>query len=117
MTYEVNDIRSKEVEMRRLALGSSLTQEEENSIIISSCKHVLFNGIVNGSIVHHLAMPLHGLGDVPLTGGSFIVVNASEDPCSTCGQGIEDCLGCNLFTPQADENKEGEEEERKRSNY
>ncbi|RWR90073.1 ethylene-responsive transcription factor ERF109-like protein [Cinnamomum micranthum f. kanehirae] len=113
------NIRSEEREMRRVALGSGLTQEEENSIIISAYEHVLFNEIVDGSIVRDLATPLHTLGDVPPTGGSLIVVKASEDPCSTCGQGIEGCLGCNLFTSPADENKEGEgeEEERKRSNY
>lgn len=62
--------------------------------------------------MHDLKMHLHGLGDAPPTSGSSILLNVNEDPCSTCGHGVENCLGCNLFSPPY-ENRE----EEKRSSY
>ncbi|XXG60983.1 hypothetical protein AAC387_Pa04g2750 [Persea americana] len=66
--------------------------------------------------MHDLKMPLHGLGDAPPTSGSSILLYVNEDPCSTCGRGVDNCLGCNLFSPQY-ENGEEEEEGEKRSSY
>ncbi|KAJ8618989.1 hypothetical protein MRB53_015175 [Persea americana] len=65
--------------------------------------------------MHDLKMPLHGLGDAPPTSGSSILPYVNEDPCSTCGRGVDNCLGCNQFSPQY-ENRE-EEEGEKRNSY
>lgn len=84
----------------RVPLTFGLTPEEENSIIVSAYKHVLFDGVVDGSIVHDPTMPFQGLEeDAPPTSEPIILLDAGEDPCSICGRGIEDCLGCNMFTP------------------
>ncbi|XXG60986.1 hypothetical protein AAC387_Pa04g2752 [Persea americana] len=116
-TSKVAKIIREDGETSRVGLRTGLTQEGENSIILSTYnKYVLFNEAVEGSIDHDLAMPLHGIGDTLPSSESLILLNVSEDPCSTCGLGIEDCLGCNLFCPPY-ENKEAEEEEKKRSNY
>ncbi|XXG61000.1 hypothetical protein AAC387_Pa04g2762 [Persea americana] len=106
-------ISREEGEASRVGLRTGLTQEEENSIIRSTYKCVLFNDAVDGSINHDLKMPLHGIGDTLPSSESLILLNVREDPCSTCGLGIEDCLGCNLFSPPY----ENKEEEKKRSNY
>ncbi|RWR90072.1 ethylene-responsive transcription factor ERF109 [Cinnamomum micranthum f. kanehirae] len=102
-------------ETSRVGLRTGLTQEGENSTILSTYKCVLFNEAVDGSIDHDLTMPLHGIGDTLPSSESLILLNVREDPCSTCGLGIEECLGCNLFSPPY-ENKE-EEKKKKRSNY
>ncbi|RWR90078.1 ethylene-responsive transcription factor ERF109-like protein [Cinnamomum micranthum f. kanehirae] len=103
-------------ETSRAGLRTGLTQEGENAITLSTYKYVLFNEAVDGSVDHDLAMPLHGIGDTLPSSESLILLNVREDPCSTCGLGIEECLGCNLFSPPYG-NKEAEEEEKKRSNY
>ncbi|RWR90068.1 AP2/ERF domain-containing protein [Cinnamomum micranthum f. kanehirae] len=82
----------------RVALISGLSPEEENSIILSAYKHVLYKEVVP---------------DLKCSSSSTIP-HVAEDPCLTCGGGIEDCLGCNLFTPP-DENMK--EEKKKRSRY
>lgn len=84
----------------RVALISGLTPEEETSIILSTYKHVLYN-----EVVHDLTCS-----------SSSTIPHVAEDPCLTCGRGIEDCLGCNLFTPP-DENMEKEKKKKKRSRY
>ncbi|KAJ8618990.1 hypothetical protein MRB53_015176 [Persea americana] len=107
-------------ETSRVTLSSVLTREEEDSIILSTYKHVLSDGITDGTIVHNLKMPFQGLGgDTPATSASLISLNVSEDSCSICRRGIDDCIGCTLFSPPY-ENKEVEEEEqqeKKRSYY
>lgn len=91
----------EEGEPSRVVLSSGLTREEENSIILSTYKHVLFNDVVDHSRPYEQTLPFQGSGDVaPSTpsDGSPILLNVNEGPCSSCGRGIEGCLGCNLFS-------------------
>lgn len=92
----------EEGEPSRVVLGSGLTHEAENSIILSTYKHVQFNDVVDHRSPFEQTLPFQGSGDAsPSTpsGGSPILLNVSEGPCSSCGRGIEECLGCNLFSP------------------
>lgn len=106
-------IRDEGEKSRVLSLNSSLNSEEGNCITLPNYKHMLFKGVVD---VHDLRTPFQGqgLGDVPTSCGYAVFPHAGEDPCSICGLGNEDCLGCNLFNPP-DKNKE--EGDKKRRNY